>query len=646
MLDCPDLESGYAMQHWSTERDLHQDARLVILPDDACVDDVQLAKILVQRGHVSHAQILRARTLQQSEAGDLGDILLAQRALTETQLLDALAQQYMTTCLPADRIDPDPRLIDRLGAHRCLALMCLPLRCAGGVTLVATTRPGRLLRERAQIEAVLGRIAIGLIPEQALHTALLHHRRGKLRDWAETCVAEADSCRSLGSRWMRAGMGGIGGTVLGAGLLAPSSTLLVLTLLASGVLVLTSLLRLIAAFASVTRRRASADTPIDLGDKPVITILVPLYKEPETVPRLINRLSRLTWPRHLLDVLLVTEECDALTAQALAQMTLPAWMRVVVVPDAPLRTKPRALNYAMMLARGSLIGVYDAEDAPEPDQLHRVVRAFREGPENLACVQGVLDFYNPKTNWMSRCFTIEYATWFRVILPGIERLGLVVPLGGTTLFFRRDRLEELGGWDAYNVTEDADLGIRLARRGYQTTILETVTYEEACCAPLPWVKQRSRWLKGYAITWMVHMRQPRRLWRDLGPKRFWGFQVQFLGTLVQFALAPLLWSFWLVLLGVDHPLLSGLNQLAFLGFFAVFLLSEATTITLGLIALRARHHRALRFWLPALHVYFPLAVLAVYKALWEVARAPFYWDKTQHGTHGASLDACRVHSQS
>jgi glycosyltransferase XagB len=634
------------MQHWGTERDLQRDARLVVVPEIATPEDVQLAQILVQRGYISHAQLLRARTLQQSEAGDLGDILIAQRALTEAQLLDALAQQYATTCLPADRIAPDPSLIDRLGAHRCLALMCLPMRCAGGVTLVATTRPGQLLRERAQIEAVLGRIAIVLIPEQVLHAALLQHRRGKLRNWAETCVAEADSCRSLGAHWMRLGVGGIGGIVLGAGLLAPSVTLLALTILASVILVLTSLLRLIAAFASVTRRPTRPQTPSDLGEKPVITILVPLYKEPETVPRLINRLSRLTWPRHLLDVLLVTEECDTLTAQALAQMELPAWMRVVVVPDAPLRTKPRALNYAMMLARGSLIGVYDAEDAPEPDQLHRVVRAFREGPENLACVQGVLDFYNPKTNWMSRCFTIEYATWFRVILPGIERLGLVVPLGGTTLFFRRDRLEELGGWDAHNVTEDADLGIRLARRGYHTAILDTVTYEEACCEPLPWVKQRSRWLKGYAMTWMVHMRQPCRLWRDLGPKRFLGFQVQFLGTLVQFALAPLLWSFWLVLLGIGHPFLSGVTQTAFLGFFAVFLLSEATTITVGIIALRAQHHRALRLWLPALHVYFPLAVLAVYKALWEVARAPFYWDKTQHGAHGASLDACRVHSQS
>ena len=194
------------------------------------------------------------------------------------------------------------------------------------------------------------------------------------------------------------------------------------------------------------------------------------------------------------------------TRDALERQALPGWVRVIPVPDAQLRTKPRALNYAMLFARGTVVGVYDAEDAPDPDQIHRVVACFHRGPPTLACVQGVLDFYNPRTNWLARCFTIEYASWFRVILPGMQRLGLAVPLGGTTLFFRRDILDRLGGWDAHNVTEDADLGIRLARHGYYTQLLDTVTQEEANCHVLPWIKQRSRWLKGYAVTWLVHMR--------------------------------------------------------------------------------------------------------------------------------------------
>ncbi len=113
-------------------------------------------------------------------------------------------------------------------------------------------------------------------------------------------------------------------------------------------------------------------------------------------------------------------------------------MRVIAVPDGHVRTKPRALNFGLDFTRGSIIGIYDAEDAPAPDQLLKVAAAFAHGPARLGCVQGMLDFYNPRTNWIARCFTLEYAAWFRLFLPGLVRLGLPVPLGGTTLFLRRD----------------------------------------------------------------------------------------------------------------------------------------------------------------------------------------------------------------
>jgi glycosyltransferase XagB len=608
-----------------------------------------LGQILLDAGTITQPQLVRALNVAGNELGQLGNILCAQGTISDAQLLDALSQQYLVSQIASDQLCPDPRLIDCLGAHRCLSLLCVPLRKSGAVTLVATARPAQFEQVRPELEAALGPVSMALVHERDVHDVLLRLRRTRLRIWAESCVAVQESCRSLGGQRLRAAMWCGLGTMAGLMVLAPAFLLLALTLLTTIILILTSSLRLLAALAAVTRAKPADPSQVaelDAWRKPMISILVPLYKEPETVPRLINRLSRLTWPRHLLDVLLVIEETDTATAHALRHTTLPGWMRVIPVPDARLRTKPRALNYAMLFARGSIIGVYDAEDAPEPDQLHRVVTCFRDGPTTLACVQGVLDFYNPLTNWMSRCFTMEYATWFRVILPGLQRLGLAVPLGGTTLFFRRKILEELGGWDAHNVTEDADLGIRLARHGYHTQLLDTVTYEEACCRPIPWVKQRSRWLKGYAITWAVHMRDPARLWRDLGAWRFAGFQVLFLGTLVQFALAPLLWSFWLFLFGLDHPFLSGLTQNAFLWFIGIFLSAEVVSMTIGFVALSSRHHRPLRFWLPALHAYFPLAVLAVYKALWEVARAPFYWDKTTHGAHGTHLDACRVHIQS
>ncbi|MDQ7777169.1 MAG: glycosyltransferase family 2 protein [Paracoccus aminovorans] len=247
----------------------------------------------------------------------------------------------------------------------------------------------------------------------------------------------------------------------------------------------------------------------------------------------------------------------------------------------------------------------------------------------------MLDYYNPRTNWLARAFTIEYASWFRGTLAGAAALDLVVPLGGTTLFFRRDKLEEVGAWDAWNVTEDADLGVRLTRRGYRTEMLDTVTHEEANCRLLPWVKQRSRWLKGFAMTWGVHMRDPLGLWRDLGTRRFLGLQVQLFASLSQYLLAPVLWSFWLLSLGLPHPMrgvLSGMlggNAIAIL--FTLFVCSELLNIAIGLWAVRGRQHRHLLPWVPTLHLYFPLGCLAAWKAIYEVVAKPFYWDKTQHG---------------
>ncbi len=604
-----------------------------------------LGQILQDMGVVSEDGLMRALETQSRQAGFLGDILIAQGMISEAELTAALSRQYGTSFFTTAHQPPDPALIDMLGVQRCLALNCLPWWRSGDVTVVASARPAQFEAHRAALEQIFGTVAMVLISESDLHKVILNTRRARLTLWAETCVAEAESCRMLQSRRFGRSLSAGLGLVLICSVLVPQATLIALTVLTTACLLVISMLKLAAALAMMRKPpQPSGDGHARLlrARKPVVTVMVPLYKEPEVVPRLINRLSRLTWPRELLDILLVVEEHDLATRKALAECDLPRWMRVVPVPDAPLKTKPRALNFAMLFARGAIIGVYDAEDAPEPDQIHRVVRCFQAGPPDLACVQGVLDFYNARTNWLSRCFAIEYATWFRIVLPGMQRLGLAVPLGGTTLFFRRDILEKLGGWDAHNVTEDADLGIRLARHGYYTQLLDTVTLEEANCHALPWIRQRSRWLKGYAVTWLVHMRAPRQLWQQLGRWRFFGVQVLFLGTLVQFMFAPLLWSFWLVLIGLWHPLPSVLGSVAMLGFFIVFVFSEAVTLSIGYLALRSPRHRHLRIWLPTLHGYFPLAVLAMYKALWELISAPFYWDKTAHGSYGAACDTVTV----
>ena len=602
-----------------------------------------LATVLIRMGAIRPSDLVRALALQSRHAGHLGDILLSHGMITDATLLAAQERQFGARRITMAQGLPDARLIDRLGGARCLALGCLPWALAGGVCIVATAQPERFEANRPTLEAALGPVAMALVSRAELHRMVLETRSAALRDYAETCVPEALSCRDWTRRGLHRWLAAVVILVLTAAVLDPVATGWAMTGLASGWLAVMTGLKLAAAIAARRKAREPAPPAGPVAARlPVVSIMVPLFREPGTVRPLINRLARLSYPRDLFDVLLVVEEHDTPTRRALEAETLPHWMRVIPVPDAPLRTKPRALNFALLFARGSIVGIYDAEDAPEPDQIIRVARHFARADPQVACVQGMLDYFNPGTNWLSRCFTLEYAAWFRLLLPGKERLGLVLPLGGTTLFFRRGILERLGGWDAHNVTEDADLGIRLARQGFRTEILDTTTFEEANCHLLPWIKQRSRWIKGYAITYFVHMRDPRALLRDLGLRRFAGFQVQFLGTLMQVILAPMLLSFWALVLGFGHPLQGTAPAGMLWALSGFYMMSLAADMAVHLLALHNRHHRALIPWVLTLPLYFPLATIAAYKALWELMTAPFYWDKTEHGKYASRADATHV----
>ncbi|MBW7056593.1 glycosyltransferase [Paracoccus bogoriensis] len=615
--------------------------------------EAPLGQILIEDGAVDPRNLLKATVMRRRENARLGQILLGHGWVTPEALARALSRQWRTTTIDPAQTPPDPRLIDAAGAGFCLTHAILPWRRIGGVTWIATARPDEFASLLPRLPAEFGIVRMLLCTEAQAQEGVLNNRRIRLIREAESRVPAAESCRTQNqARTSRLALGLLAAALLGfwiaprsmAGLLVGWA---ILTLLAQSGLKLMAALaarrtraddeRLAAAIACGQITPAEMDAPL-----PVISVMVPLFKESDVADKLVARLARLDYPRELTDLLLVIEESDAVTSKALEGARLPHWIRVVRVPDGPIKTKPRALNYALNFCRGQIVGIWDAEDRPDPDQLHKIARAFHFAPADVACLQGALDFYNPRTNWLARCFTIEYATWFRVLLPGVARLGLVVPLGGTTLFFRRHLLEEVGAWDSWNVTEDADLGVRLARRGYRTQIIETTTDEEANCRALPWIKQRSRWLKGYAMTWGVHMRDPVALYRQLGAWAFWGFQVQFLGALSQYLLAPVLWSFWLLALGLPHPLRAPLEGMwggwAIPLLFGLFIASEALSIIIGLRAVRRAKHRHLLPWVPGMHFYFPLGCLAGWKAIYEVVTKPFYWDKTAHGLYAEATE--------
>lgn len=575
-----------------------------------------------------------ALELQKRAQKPLGEILLAHDVILKADLTAALCEQWGLAQLAAHHGRPAD-----LHQHLdfCLKARCCPLKPRNGPGFLAVVNPAKLQEYQSELPPEWRELAPVICAGEDLNRLLEIGDTKGLTQRAEERTPKSLSCRS----WARP---------LGRPLLVVSLILLaeliymfpatamwllfgwtVLNLIAISFLRVLALgLRLKELLGLTPRPSPSADLDV-LKPRPMVSILVPLHREESILPILIERLENTDYPRELLEFCLVVEQKDTETRAAIRKIAPGSLFRTLVVPDAKLKTKPRAMNYALDFCKGSIIGIYDAEDAPESDQISRIVRHFSRAPPDVACIQAYLDFYNPRQNWLSRCFTIEYAVWFRVVLHGVEMLKLPVPLGGTSVFFRRKALEDLGAWDAYNVTEDADLGMRLARFGYRCAFEPSTTFEEANCHPRAWVKQRSRWLKGYLMTWITHMRNPAALWRDLGPKGFLTFNVILLGTLSTFLTAPAIWSFWLISFGITPHFVTYLPWQAWTTLGAAFVGSECLLILLGLAATWSKSHRFLMPFVPTMMIYWPLGSLAAVKALYEVLLAPFYWDKTSHG---------------
>jgi cellulose synthase/poly-beta-1,6-N-acetylglucosamine synthase-like glycosyltransferase len=365
---------------------------------------------------------------------------------------------------------------------------------------------------------------------------------------------------------------------------------------------------------------------------PTYTILVPAFREPEVIGGLIASLERLEYPSERLDIKLLLEEDDAVTIAAAEAAAPGTHIQIVRVPRGDPQTKPRACNFGLLTARGKFVTIYDAEDRPEPLQLRRAVAAFRKIEDRYVCLQAKLSYHNPDQNNITRWFTTEYAMWFSHLLPGLIMDNAPLPLGGTSNHFRREVLDALGGWDPWNVTEDADLGIRLHRAGYRTAVLDSTTYEEANSDFINWIKQRSRWYKGYMQTWLVHMRHPRQLLRELGIGGFIGFHLFVGGTPLLTLVNPIFWA--LTAVWFISPL-EVIRQLfpAWLYYAGLFCLvfGNVAFVYSNMVAARQAGRADLVIAATISPLYWVMMSLAAIKALVQLIHAPSFWEKTVHG---------------
>ncbi len=385
---------------------------------------------------------------------------------------------------------------------------------------------------------------------------------------------------------------------------------------------------------SIPLKNYSEKFYVDIEDNnlPIYTILIPLYKEKEvTIRFLLQALDQLDYPRDKLDLKLILESDDIKTKEMIETINHPLRFQMLVVPDGTPRTKARACNYGLEFALGELITIFDAEDRPDPDQLKKAYYDFQQHEDKLICLQAALNFYNANENTLTRMFTLEYTFLFDLLLPALNDLNLPIPLGGTSNHFKTKMLRKLGGWDPFNVTEDADLGMRIHNWGYRVGTLYSTTYEEANCHLFNWFKQRTRWIKGYMQTYLVYMRNPLEFMKQTGLQGFMSFQFIIGGTVFANLCNILLWIVFIATYVVPHSTAFMFNDtvlnIAFYNFIA------GNIILIGIHVMAAARRR-LYHLIPYAFLtpfYWILMSIASYIALYELIFNPSYWYKTEHG---------------
>ncbi len=574
----------------------------------------------------------------QASGGDFPSALLASGLVRDRDLLAAVAEELGLGI--AGTIDPE-RLI--LTDEHAAALLRdrtrhVPVKLMekdGRISFLMT--PQRILLDflRARLRANPALAArMKMADATRLRAAILQRSRPALGRTAVGGLFERFpqmSARIVANAWQGTVIGVVI-TALPVGLvLAPMQMLAVLHGLATFFFFACVALRF-AAVASL--KPLPLNSPVDPppANAPRFSVLVALYREAEIVPNLLEALERLVWPRDRLEIKLVCEADDTPTLAAIRARKLPRHIEVIEVPPGEPRTKPKALAYALPLTSGEFVALYDAEDEPDPMQLAEAWQRFQGSGPDLAVVQAPLEISNRSSSLITRMFAFEYAGLFRGLLPWLSGRRLMLPLGGTSNHFRRAALDAVGGWDPFNVTEDADLGIRLARFGYRAETISRPTYEPAPDRIGVWMPQRTRWFKGWAQTWLVHMRNPRRLMADLGPASFVVAQVLFAGMLASAMLHPLLLAtfvFLILELLSTEPI--GLLRSALLLFDVVNIAcGYLSFLLLGWQTLNRQEKRG--FWKTVLLTppYWLMLSFAGWRAIWQLWREPHFWEKTPH----------------
>ena len=599
-----------------------------------------LGSLLLETGLVDPEQLGEALDIQARTGARLGEVLLHAGAVDEKTLTQLLAHQLRLPHLDVSAFEPEEEALAIIPEPIARRFRFVPLTVRNGVLFLAMADPLddvalAHIREYTELPVravVTTRTAVDTLL-QRLHaqhyvkvaTAELVNRSPDESAYRVLTLRQRLVLLALVVLWI---------VLVG---LWPVPALIVTNVISFFYYVAFSLYKSKLVFDALRNDLELPVSPeevaaLDERTLPTYTILVPLYRETAVVERLTEAIARIDYPRTKLDVKLILEEDDVDTIGALRSMHLPAHFKLVVVPDAPPKTKPKACNYGLIHAEGRYVVIYDAEDLPEPDQLKKVVVAFRKAEQRIVCIQCKLNYYNREQNVLTRWFTSEYSNWFDLVMPGLDAADAPIPLGGTSNHFETEKLLELGAWDPFNVTEDADLGIRLHKAGYKTAIIDSTTFEEANSELYNWVRQRSRWVKGYVQTWLVHMRHPIGLWKQIGWRSWFSFQFMIGGTFFGFLVNPFYWLLTTIWALTQASLIRSFfpSYVYFAAAVALFLGNFVFVYVNVAGAMRRRYFDLVKFALLS-PLYWALMSVGAWKGLMQLFYEPFYWEKTVHG---------------
>ena len=595
-------------------------------------------RLLLQLG-IGKPAIARAMFLAEDHGTTVEEELLASGEIDETIYFEALAERLGLDFMP--RIDP-ARVQDVAGLDTQLVRPEV-------LRVHHATRPPItvIVPSIAQLDAVAALLArrptlrntLAVSTPTAVRSAAW--QAGSLRRVAATTRALFETAPLHSARitfWGKQGFytGLFVCALMVAALMLPFISLLLLHVVLTLFYLANFAIRLHACGCAFMQERAGkrAQTLAEAGPLPIYSVLVALYRERSVAAQLAAALDRLDWPRSRLDIKLICEEDDEETIAALRDVPLGPEYEIVHVPVHLPRTKPKALSYALPGARGSYVTVYDAEDRPHPGQLREAHAAFTAAPAHVVCLQAPLIVTNARRSWLSALFALEYAGLFRGLLPMLSLTGMPLPLGGTSNHFRTAELREIGGWDPYNMTEDADLGMRLHRLGYRSRVIYKPTFEEAPLTLSIWLGQRTRWFKGWLQTWLVLMRRPVLLGGEMGWPAFAVFQVLIAGMLLSALSHPVVIGFlvylaWVMIAGGTH--VDGwLAFWLFIGDTVNIFGSYAVFVALGFSRMGRAEKAAVGWRWTLVPVYWLIMSLAAWRALLELRTDPFSWKKTPH----------------